>query len=538
MVKQALEEKPVTIDKGSYIEIDFSREFKEKNDDIFSTFRKQDVNFYTMLKLFDEIEKDENVKGVVLKLDNILLNRGQIEEIGKKIDNLKKSQKEVYSYMNMADNRNYLLALKSDQIFMPPSMSASVNITGYYNEMMYYKLLLDKLGIKVNVIHVGDYKSYGEEYTKEYMSSEYRENMERLLNKIYDNFVKNISEERKLNFDLINERILTGDLMGSEPHQLQKLGMIDEFIYYDQLKMVIGENKLVPIEKYNQNINRNSILVNKNSRDKLAIIYAEGTIIMGGEESIPVGKIQPSTLISELDKAAKDKSIKGIVLRVNSPGGSALASDLISHKVAEVNKIKPVYVSIGGVAASGGYYISSNAEKIFTDKESLTGSIGVVSLIPTINELMGKVSINTEEIKKGKYADLYSLTKEMDKDREEKIYGMSLKIYSEFVDVVAEGRNLDREDVEKIAQGKVWLGEEAVEIGLADEIGGLENTIEALATKLNLENYEVTEIIEMPGYDTVLKRYIPSMKLMEKIESISIDKELYFKPILYFPYDI
>ena len=177
-------------------------------------------------------------------------------------------------------------------------------------------------------------------------------------------------------------------------------------------------------------------------------------------------------MVSELDKALKDKNVKGIVLRVNSPGGSALASAIINNKIKEVNKVKPVYVSIGGVAASGGYYISADAKKIFADRGSLTGSIGVVSLIPNIKELVGKIDINVEELKKGEYADIYSLTNEINKDKLDKIYASNLKVYDEFLNVVSEGRDLNREYVHSIAQGKVWLGEEALELKLVDEIGG------------------------------------------------------------------
>ena len=225
-------------------------------------------------------------------------------------------------------------------------------------------------------------------------------------------------------------------------------------------------------------------------------------------------------------------------MRVNSPGGSALASAIINNKIKEVNKVKPVYVSIGGVAASGGYYISADAKKIFADRGSLTGSIGVVSLIPNIKELVGKIDINVEELKKGEYADIYSLTNEINKDKLDKIYASNLKVYDEFLNVVSEGRDLNREYVHSIAQGKVWLGEEALELKLVDEIGGIEATINGLAKDLNITNYNVIEISESLDYNSILKKYLPLMKLSEKIQSTFIEKELYFKSLYYFPYNI
>ena len=527
----------IIIENESYIEIDLAREFREKTKNLPEILKNEDVNFYSLLKTFDSIEKDEKIKGVILKLDNLALNRGQIEELSKKIASLKSNNKIIYSYMTSVDNRNYSLATKSNEIFMPPAMSANVNITGYYTEMMYYKNLADKLGIKVNVVHVGDYKSYGEQYVKDKMSPEYKENMERLLNKVYYNFVDNISEDRRLNKNLINERILAGDLMVSEPYQLKKLGMVDELMYYEQIKEFVGKKKVISLDKYLQYVYDNKKSTKKNN-DKIAIIYAEGTILMGEEPRNLSDQLTPNTIIAELDKALKNKNIKGIVLRVNSPGGSALASAVINNKIKEVNKVKPVYVSIGGIAASGGYYISADAKKIFADKGSLTGSIGVVSLIPNIKELVEKIDINIEELKKGEYADIYSLTNEVTKDKLDKIYASNLKVYDEFLNVVSEGRDLNREYVHSIAQGKVWLGEEALELKLVDEIGGIEDTISNLAKDLNLTHYDVIEISESLDYNSILKKYIPLIEVNDKIQSIFVEKELYFKSLYYFPYNI
>ena len=527
----------IIIENESYIEIDLAREFREKTKNLPEILKNEDVNFYSLLKTFDSIEKDEKIKGVILKLDNLALNRGQIEELSKKIASLKSNNKIIYSYMTSVDNRNYSLASKSNEIFMPPAMSANVNITGYYTEMMYYKNLADKLGIKVNVIHIGDYKSYGEQYVKDKMSPEYKENMERLLNKVYDNFVDNISEDRRLNKNLINERILAGDLMVSEPYQLKKLGMVDELMYYEQIKEFVGKKKVISLDKYLQYVYDNKKSTKKNN-DKIAIIYAEGTILMGEEPRNLSDQLTLNTIITELDKALKNKNIKGIVLRVNSPGGSALASAVINNKIKEVNKVKPVYVSIGGIAASGGYYISADAKKIFADKGSLTGSIGVVSLIPNVKELVEKIDINIEELKKGEYADIYSLTNEVTKDKLDKIYASNLKVYDEFLNVVSEGRDLNREYVHSIAQGKVWLGEEALELKLVDEIGGIEDTISNLAKDLNLTHYDVIEISESLDYNSILKKYIPLIEVNDKIQSIFVEKELYFKSLYYFPYNI
>lgn len=521
IVKYSMKEEKSSIKSGSYVEIDLGKEYLEKIEGLPKFLLDGDMNFYSLLKRLDGVAKDARIEGVLLKIDNCTLDRAQIEELGEKIDSLKVNGKKVIAYGMDINNKNYSLALHAEQIFMPATMSANVNIIGYYNELAYYKGLADKLGIKFNVIHVGDYKSYGENFVKKEMSKEYKENIIRLQDKIYNNFLENVASRRKIDKKLINERILAGDFVFSEPYQMEKYNLIDGLKYEEDLKEMIGRDKIIPISNYQE--------IQKISKNKIAVIYAEGNIVLGEEKGNFGQSITPNKIISELERARKDKNIKGIVLRINSPGGSALASNIINRKIKEVGKEKPVYVSIGGVAASGGYYIAVAGDKIYAEKESLTGSIGVVSLIPNFKELLGKIDVNVEVVKKGEYSDLFSLSKEFTEKDEEKIYASSLKVYSEFLDVVAQGRKLDRNYVHSIAQGKVWLGEEGKELGLVDGIGGLETTISSLAKDLDLVDYMSVEIVEEEKIDSIIKGYLPF-----KVFS----KELYFKPIYFFPYNI
>ena len=523
ILKYSSKDETIVLKENSVVVVDLGKEYKEKLEGLPKFLIEGEINFYSLLTKLNSIKNDNKVKGVLLKLDNMTLDRGQIEELSGKLEELRKNNKMVLAYANNMNNRNYSLALASDKIIMPPTMSANVNITGYYNELAYYKGLADKLGIKFNVIHVGDYKSYGENFTKNQMSQEYRENIIRLQDRIYNNFLK-----RKINKNLINNRILAGDFVFSEPYQMEKFNMIDEKVYESQIKDIIGSERLIPIEKYQESI--------LHSQNKIAIIYAEGNILLDGERGGIGNSITPGKINSEIDKALKNPNIKGIVLRLNSPGGSALASNLIHHKLQEANKIKPIYVSIGGVAASGGYYMASAGQKIFADNESITGSIGVVSLIPNFNELMKKIDVNVESVKKGEYSDLFSLTKDFNEKDREKIYASSVKVYNEFLDVVAQGRNLNREYVHSIAQGKVWLGEEGKEIDLVDEIGGIENAISSLAKELKIDSYEVVEIVEKEKLDVMLKQYIPFKTFWKNLSLLEEEKELFFEPIYFFPY--
>ena len=524
------EKNNLKIEKGSYIVIDLGNKYSEKSETIPNFLKDREINFFSLLKKLDSINSNPNVEGIFLKLDNITLDRAQIEELGSKLNILKENNKKILSFALNLNNRNYSLALNSNEIIMPPTMSANVNLTGYYSELAYYKGLADKFGVKFNVIHVGDYKSYGENFTKKEMSNEYRENIKRLHDKIYDNFLNKIIIERKINKELINDRILNGDFVFSEPYQMEKFHLIDKLAYEEDIFNTIKKKKLIPIEKYQE--------TKINSPEKIAIIYGEGSILLSSEKGSIGNSITPDKISNEIDKALENPEIKGIVLRLNSPGGSALASNIIHHKLKEASKQKPIYISVGGVAASGGYYIAVSGNKIFADKESITGSIGVVSLIPNFNGLMKKLDINIETVKKGKYSDLFSLTKDFTEEDEEKIYASSFKVYSEFLDIVAQGRELDRDYVHSIAQGKVWLGEEAKNLKLIDEIGGLELTINTLAKDLKLSNYEVIEIVESDSFETILKQYLPFKTLIQNFSSLDENNELFFKPSYFFPYNL
>ena len=276
-------------------------------------------------------------------------------------------------------------------------------------------------------------------------------------------------------------------------------------------------------------------------KDKIAIIYAEGTIVSEDSPKIE-NKVTPKDIKEKLAKADELPNVKGIVLRINSPGGSALASDII-YEAVRTTEI-PVYISMGGVAASGGYYIASAGDKIYSDKGTITGSIGVVSIIPDLSKLAEKIGINFDEISNGKYTNLYDVTKPLSDNEKEKIYRSSLIGYNEFVEKVALGRKMSVEDVQKIAEGRVWLGEEAKDLGLVDEIGGLEKTISDLAKDLNLKEYEVIESLESRKLEEILKKFLPkyifSSVLMDKniskiIPKYDLSEELFYKPVVYTP---
>jgi len=317
----------------------------------------------------------------------------------------------------------------------------------------------------------------------------------------------------------------------SNSNEMEKRGFIDELLYQDEFENEYKIKDKISLEDYLSTLHK----IKK--ENKIAIIYASGEIIYNSA-SKSFDNIDIETIKKEIKIAQEDDSIKGIVLRVNSPGGSALASEIIHHELSKIKK--PIYVSMGAVAASGGYYISSGADKIFATKSTITGSIGVVSIIPDISELVKKSKVNIEKVQRGKFANITSLTKPMTDEEYEKIRNSSYEIYTEFKDRVSKGRAIKLDELEKIAGGRIWLGEEGVENKLVDNIGGLNDTIEALASKLELDDYQVVEIAEKKNiYETILGYkgvYTKVEKFLNSPIKESTELEIK-KPLLLMPYD-
>jgi len=496
----------VSIKPNSYLILSFPNGITESPDQSLDlglpssllVTQKGKLGFYNVLKSIEFAAKDPKIKGIIIKLDLWNVGKEKTDEIIKSLEKLKKeSGKKIYAFGNYIANGNYKIASICDEIIMPPSKSAAFHLSGYSRSFAYYKDLADKLGVTVNVIHIGDFKSYGENYSKNKMSEQFKQEIGKIFEKLESNFTNFIAEKRSLDRLKFEKALYNGNYAILDANKAIEYKLIDKAQNYyeleNELKMS-GENKLrtIGINRYTINV-KTLIEAQKlmadlsDSTEKIAVLFLEGEITMNFLPGI--GKdnsITPGNVGKELDLIQKDKKIKGLILRVNSPGGSALASEIILQKIKEIQKNIPVYVSMGSVAASGGYYISASAEKIFAEKSTITGSIGVVSMLPNINELNKKLGINYETINKGKFSNLDFLNKE--KITEDEIYLIrnTMKLtYDEFKERVSQGRGMDLEKLETIAQGKVWTGEQALEIGLVDGIAGLEETILAMKNSLN-----------------------------------------------------
>lgn len=368
---------------GTVVQLEINGEYPEGNDVLPSIFSTQNENFYSVITKLDAIAEDKNVKGLFVKINNSEFSNGQLEELGEKIAFVKSKGKEVITYTDTLTNKSYLLALNGNKIYMPPTQAADINLTGYYSELAYYKGLADRLGVQFNVIHVGDYKSFGENYTKGKMSKEYKENITSLKDTVYNNFIEKISTSRGILTDEVNNKILSGMFVNGDINKLLENKFIDKLITEDEIIKDIGKENIISFTEYDK---KEEI---KNSKNKIAIFYLNGEIYTDNSKNGDLtNSITPSGVQEKIDQIINNDEIKGVILRINSPGGSALASNIINSKIQNLKLKKPVYVSIGDVAASGGYYIASAGDKIFADKESITGSIGVVSLIPNFQKTL------------------------------------------------------------------------------------------------------------------------------------------------------
>ena len=509
------EKKPtVAIKDKAYILINLADSYNERLLKS-NLFEDDSISFYTLLQSVENASYDDRVEGIILKMNGDSLSYAQSEELAHELSMARAADKKIIAYFENVGRKNYYLASYANEIYMPSANSTNVNIYPYFREEFYIKKLADKFGVKFNIIHVGDYKSYMENLASSTMSKEAREDTVRILDKNYNNFLDIVSLNRKLNRDDLDKIIKDGDLVAASSVDLMNNKLIDKYAYWDNIiSMVGGKDKIITIQDYTKNYYKEENL--ESSNNVVYVIPLEGDIVesetevFAGEENINVAET-----LEKLNIAKENNKIKAVVLRINSPGGSALTSDIIAEKIKELASEKPVYVSMSSVAASGGYYISANADKIFVDRNTITGSIGVVSILPDFSKLITDNGVNIEKISEGEYSDLYSSDTFTEK-KYNKIYNSNLKVYDDFLNVVSKARKIDKEKLKTIAEGRIWTGEEAVKIGLADEIGGLNEAIYGIAEDNDMDEYSIVVAKDKFELGNIYKKYSRYIKMDTK----------------------
>jgi len=478
---------------------------------------------FDIINAIEYAATDSKIKGISIDSNFLIAGVSQTKAIRDALLQFKESGKFITAYADVYSQKDYYLSSVADTIYMNPV--GAMEFKGLSTERLYYKDFQEKTGLKMEVIRLGKYKSAVEPYLENEMSENNREQISVYLNGLWDEIKSEISQSRNISTDELNT--IADDLLARTPAMAKESKLIDRIAYRDEyesdLRTAIGidldkEINTISIEDYsNYAADKKSV---KFAKDKIAVIYAEGQIIYGRGNENFVGQ---GTMGESLKKAREDDKIKAIVLRVNSPGGSALASELIWREIELTKKVKPVIVSMGDVAASGGYYIACNADKIFAEATTITGSIGVFGTLPNGKDLADKMGINAEQVKTNKNAVTYSFFEPLSEEQRAFIKEGINDVYELFTQRVADGREgLTQDDVKAIAQGRVWTGNDALSNGLVDELGGLDDALKYAAELAEIDNYRVKEL---PVYEKTIEELVEGFGLIKSKESI-LEEEL------------
>ncbi len=499
-----------SVPKNAILKVDFSQPVAEQGGEKFnfnplagSASMTSSLSLLNAIRALEVAATDPQVKFVYLKTDGMEMDIAQAEEFRNALLAFRESGKPVISYSQGLSAGNYYMASVADKVIL--NAYGDVMITGMSSQLMYYKDLIDHLGIDIQLIRHGKYKSAGEPYIKSEMSQENKEQYETMLGTIWNVMAEAIAASRDFTAEQFNDWI--DNLAITNAESAKEKGLVDELWYDDQVREYfrtlcdvkkVKDLKYVSLKDYATA----KVKPNVRAKEKVAVIYADGQIVMDDKGNGNIG----NNFAREIAKARQDSSIKAVVFRVNSPGGSVQASAAIEREIALLKECKPVVASYGGYAASGGYWISCGADKIFSDKSTLTGSIGVFGLIPSFGKALKKnVHLNVYEVATHKHGSLASGMSPLDPEEEAVMQNQIDATYEDFVSRVAKGRGLTTDAVDEIAQGRVWAGGDAIKIGLVDEWGGLTDAIRYAATMANLDNYQLVEYPAVtPMYDQLL----------------------------------
>lgn len=475
-------------------------------------FGGPDQSLTGLVMQFKKAKVDKRIKAILLDVNFSGVGWGKAEEIREAIADFRSSGKQVYAFIELGSNKEYYIATACDKIIVPPPGELFIN--GLAADVMFFRGSLDKLGIYPDIYQIGKYKSVGDMFTQKQMTDAHREYINELLTDLYDRYVNAIAQARHKTPDEVRALI---DNAPYNADQAKNAGLIDEALYRDQvesqLKKLLGQKESDPLVAVRgvdyRDVSPESLGLNKGER--IAVIYATGDINSGSSQNSPSGNqsVGSDTVVKALNDATIDKTIKAIVLRVDSPGGSAIASDIIWHAVEVANQKKPVVVSMSDVAASGGYYISASASKIIAQPSTITGSIGVVAGKPVMRGFYDWLGISNEYVLRGKTAGMFRETEKFsDEERAKFIEWINTTYYRDFVPKVAKGRGKDAQHIDSVGQGRVWTGAQAKDRSLVDEFGGLDRAIDVAKQLAKIPAEKGVERVILPYPTTFLQQLL------------------------------
>ena len=436
------------------------------------------IGIWKAVQAINAAAKDPGIKFIYMVPDGVSAGNSDIFELRAALENFRKSGKAIVSKMDAPANGSLFLASVSDKVYLSSYEGATTGFNGIGSQIIYYKDLFDRLGVNIQLIRHGKYKSAGEVYIKSEPSPENLEQNQVMVNSMWNSFADVIAKSRGISLDRLNQMIDNLEL--NFPEDFLKAGLVDELMTREQCRAKLtdlamakkfDDIKFIPFEKYVES----KVKDNLKAKKKVAIIYANGQII-DGTQNREVAGTRFAQIISDV---RADSTVKAVVFRVNSPGGSVFASEQIKAEIDLTAKVKPVIASYGDYAASGGYWISNNCDKIYSNATTLTGSIGVFSMIPDLSGTIKDIAhLNMVNITSNKHSNMLGLTSPLDEEETAYMQASVERIYERFVNIVSQGRGLDPAFVDSVAQGRVWTGADALQIGLVDEIGTLEDAVD------------------------------------------------------------
>lgn len=510
----------VTVPTNAVLVIDLNDNFTEKEvSDPFTELMNPGTgkipSLTSVIGLIQHAKKDSNIKGIYIKCQQNSNGYASSEELRKALVDFKKSNKFIFAYGETISQKGYWVGNVANQIYTHPQ--GGLEFSGFSLETVFLKGMLDKLDVQMQVFYAGKFKSATEPFRYTKMSDANKQQTGVWLNGLYDHFINSVASARQIAPEKLKALVNEAKIQSAQ--DALSNGLVDGLIYDDQLKKMIAkklkgvkENDIpfVAIKEYAK-----SVPLRGTGAGKIAVVYADGDIVMGKGVK---GSIASDDFRMLLQKIRADESIDALVLRVNSPGGSALASDIIWREIELIKGKIPVVVSMGDVAASGGYYIASGADSIYADANTITGSIGVFAVIPNISGFMNnKLGISFDGVKTAPYADAPTVTRPLN-TMEQKILQSGVdSIYHTFKSRVAKGRKKSMEYVDSIAQGRVWLGSDAIKVGLVDRIGTLNDALASAAKMAKLKGYSIKQYPESKSF---IEDLIEDYKDYVKVKSI------------------
>lgn len=449
---------------------------------------------------------DNRIKAVVLEPRGVRAGWGRLEEIRQEILNFKRSGKPVYAYLQNPGSHEYYLASAADRIFLSPG--DMLEVKGFLLEAMYFKNGLDKLGVQVQVDHIGRYKDAGDVLTRDSMSPETREVLGQVLDQLYNDFCSTVGQGRHKSAEDVKALIDQGPFTAD---QAKANGLVDQLAYPDE---VFGElQRRTAISKLNRLDIRTYFRAAPGQGDRIALLVGDGDIVQGdsGNGFGDTTEIADRSFIKLVRQVREDSGVKGVILRINSPGGDALASDVILHELKLLSRAKPTVISMSDVAASGGYYMAMTGDPVVAYPDTITGSIGVLYARPVVHGLFDKLGIQSDRLSRGKLAEMDSAFVPLSDAARQKLHEAIQTTYKLFVSKVATARKKAYDQIEPIAQGRVWMGAQARQNGLVDQLGGLDQAVTMIRQKAHLS----------PGGETNLVLYPPRKSLLELLTNTS-----------------